>query len=177
MIEPWKTEHPSHTARHARAKPHVAWDKFANGENSFYAKHLELLAPHLPQLTATELRVAALCSGQMPTAEMAKVLGISVRTVEGHFRSIRKKIGMKREHGSLQIAMMKFHLRIVNGSAPPTHILKLRHHNLKTRSLHVVPISNSCVIFVAQIKREPRPSKSTVSLGSNPATGLPGAEI
>lgn len=57
-----------------------------------------------PQLTPMELRIAIMIVHNLRSKEMAESLHISVRTIEGHRRAIRKKLALQPEQ-SIQAAL------------------------------------------------------------------------
>lgn len=52
------------------------------------------LSQRYPSLTPTELRVCSLLRGNMTTKEIADLLGVTTRSIEGHRYNIRKKIDL-----------------------------------------------------------------------------------
>ena len=60
---------------------------------------IEDLHQRFPTLSQTELKLCALIRLGSPSKELATVLSMSVRTIEWHRASIRKKLGLKREEG------------------------------------------------------------------------------
>ena len=78
--------------RKSRAKRFLQWEQLELTTNGFYAQHLKKVSKHLPMLTRSELRVAALVSGLLPSREIARILGIAEHSVENHRSNIRKKI-------------------------------------------------------------------------------------
>ena len=92
-------------------------EKLANsGLNSLQTAYLEILQAHLNEivspftrnlsirqwnLTPTQMQVAILIRQGRTTTEIAKLLGLSVRTVETHRQSIRVKFGLARKKTNL----------------------------------------------------------------------------
>ena len=76
----------------SRAKKHKAWEQHELVSHGFYGQHLEQIALFAPTLTRSELRVAALVSGLLSTAEIARILGLQEHSVENYKTRIRKKL-------------------------------------------------------------------------------------
>jgi DNA-binding CsgD family transcriptional regulator len=83
--------------RKPRAKTFFTWEQNEMATHGFYADHLEIVAARCPNLSPMEARVAALASGLLPTAEIARILGVTEHSVENHRTSIRKKLGLDRK--------------------------------------------------------------------------------
>jgi len=56
-----------------------------------------MLAERCPRLTPTELKVCALLKINLSNKEVGKLLSVSLRNVESHRYSIRKKLGLPSE--------------------------------------------------------------------------------
>lgn len=69
------------------------------------------LMQRIPELTSSELRIAALIMGGKTTAEAAAALGTSERTIENHRYRIRKKIRIPKD-ADLQSALEGKHNKI-----------------------------------------------------------------
>jgi len=72
----------------------VDWDKY---ESQFKAVHPEFARQVLerwPEITATELRVCSLLRMNLRSDQIAKIFGVSERTIESHRFWIRKKMGL-----------------------------------------------------------------------------------
>ena len=88
---------PPAKKRHKRRKAHLAWELADRDSSGLRARSLELLATKFPKLTTMELHVCVLVKERVPSWRIAEILGIGLRTVEGH-RMIARKI-MKIPHG------------------------------------------------------------------------------
>jgi DNA-binding CsgD family transcriptional regulator len=72
----------------------VDWDNY---ETLFKAVHPEFarkLAETWPEISATELRVCALLKLNLRSDQIAKIFGVSERTIESHRFWIRKKMNL-----------------------------------------------------------------------------------
>jgi len=79
--------------RRARTKRHLAWEQAELASGGLYARYLNDIAHHYPQLTGMELRVAALVKAMLPSWRIGEILGITEKAVENYRVKIRRKIG------------------------------------------------------------------------------------
>jgi DNA-binding CsgD family transcriptional regulator len=79
--------------RRSRAKRHIAWEQAELASGGLYARYLNDIAHHYPQLTAMELRVAALVKALLPSWKIGEMLGIQEKVVENYRVKIRRKTG------------------------------------------------------------------------------------
>ncbi len=73
------------------------WETFENQFNQVHGSFLRELSTRYPILTPAELKIAVLTRLNLPTKAMANLLCLSVRTVENHRQSIRKKLQVASE--------------------------------------------------------------------------------
>lgn len=73
------------------------WQVFEERFRQVHPEFVRTLLARYPDLTPTEVKVCALMSINITTKEIADILYTSVRTVEGHRRFIRRKLGLDRE--------------------------------------------------------------------------------
>jgi len=67
-----------------------------------YPNFLTRLSQAFPQLTPTELKLCALLKNNLSSKDIARLLNISVRSVESHRLSIRTKLRLKRKDNLVQ---------------------------------------------------------------------------
>jgi DNA-binding CsgD family transcriptional regulator len=80
--------------RHANSrKVHLAWEQAELMSHGIYGDFMQRIAARYPELSPTELRIAALVKAQMQSWRIAELLGICEDTVENHRIHIRRKIG------------------------------------------------------------------------------------
>lgn len=60
------------------------------------------LSNHFEKLTPTELQVADLIKNGKSSKEVGEILGLAVRTIESHRKSIRRKLGLQNKKVNLQ---------------------------------------------------------------------------
>lgn len=70
------------------------WRRFREGFGSLHPEFLPLLARRYPEVTPTELKIAALLKIGLSTKELADVLCISLHTANTHRRRLRRKLGL-----------------------------------------------------------------------------------
>lgn len=74
-----------------------AWEQFATHFDDVHANYLRKLKEHCPQLTGTDLKLAAFLKLSLTTKEIAQLLNISIRGVETSRYRLRKKLGLTNE--------------------------------------------------------------------------------
>jgi DNA-binding CsgD family transcriptional regulator len=79
--------------RRTRKKRHIAWEQAELASGGLYARYLNEIAHHYPQLTQSERRVAALVKALLPNWRIGEILGITEKAVENYRVKIRRKIG------------------------------------------------------------------------------------
>ncbi|RYF85554.1 MAG: hypothetical protein EON98_06245 [Chitinophagaceae bacterium] len=77
------------------------WEDFARHFDSVHADYLKKLKENYPDLTTSELKLAAYLRLNLSTKEIAQLLGISVRGVETSRYRLRKKLGLTNEDANL----------------------------------------------------------------------------
>jgi DNA-binding CsgD family transcriptional regulator len=85
------------------------WEQFAVHFDSVHANYLRNLKEYCPELTVTELKLAAYLRLNLNTKEIAQLLNISVRGVETSRYRLRKKLSLPNE-----IKLSDFLLRFVD---------------------------------------------------------------
>lgn len=70
------------------------WAAFEERFSNVHGAFLATLSARHPELSATELKVCALMRINLDTKEIARMLSSSVRTIQNHRYSIRKKLGL-----------------------------------------------------------------------------------
>jgi DNA-binding CsgD family transcriptional regulator len=78
--------------RHNRRKTHLAWEQADRASDGLYSHNMELIERKFPELTPMQLRVCAMVKAHLTSWLIAKKLGISERTVEGHCTNAHKKM-------------------------------------------------------------------------------------
>jgi DNA-binding CsgD family transcriptional regulator len=73
------------------------WQQFEEQLNAMQGDFLNTLSRKYPDLTLTERKVAALMRLNLSSKAVANLLCLSVRTVENHRLSIRKKLGLNND--------------------------------------------------------------------------------
>jgi DNA-binding CsgD family transcriptional regulator len=73
------------------------WQQFEEQMNAMQGDFLSTLSRKYPELTMTERKVAALMRLNLSSKAVANLLCLSVRTVENHRLSIRKKVGLNND--------------------------------------------------------------------------------
>lgn len=73
------------------------WQQFEEQLNAMQGDFLSTLSRKYPDLTLTERKVAALMRLNLSSKAVANLLCLSVRTVENHRLSIRKKVGLNND--------------------------------------------------------------------------------
>jgi tetratricopeptide (TPR) repeat protein/DNA-binding CsgD family transcriptional regulator len=72
----------------------INWTKFDAEFRATYPEFQSKLVQRYPELTGMEMKVCALLKLKLTSADIAKVLCLSDRSVEGHRLRIRKKMGL-----------------------------------------------------------------------------------
>ena len=83
---------PKH--RKTRAKRHQAWEQLDSDSGGTYSSFFRDLLTRYPELSMTELIVAALIKGMLQSHEISQGLSIHLKTVENHRNRIRRKLGL-----------------------------------------------------------------------------------
>ena len=83
------------------------WEQFARHFDSVHANYLKKLKDHYPDLTTSELKLAAYLRLNLSTKEIAQLLNISIRGVETSRYRLRKKLGLTNEDANLYGFLME----------------------------------------------------------------------
>jgi tetratricopeptide (TPR) repeat protein/DNA-binding CsgD family transcriptional regulator len=70
------------------------WQRFEQEFQLMHHEFLERLSRRCPRLTPAELKVCAMLKINLSNKEMANLLSVSLRSIESHRYSIRKKLGL-----------------------------------------------------------------------------------
>ncbi len=81
----------------AELNPAEEWEKFSIHFDTVHANYLKKLRETCPEVTSTELKLAAYLRLNLSTKEIAQLLNISVRGVETSRYRLRKKLGLPNE--------------------------------------------------------------------------------
>ncbi len=73
------------------------WEQFAKHFDSVHTNYLKKLKEYCPDLTATELKLAAYLRLSLSSKEIAQLMNISIRGVETSRYRLRKKLGLNNE--------------------------------------------------------------------------------
>jgi DNA-binding CsgD family transcriptional regulator len=73
--------------------------------NALIVKYMSVLSEQHPDLSRTEVEVAALLQMNFKTKDIAQIMGITEKTVENHRINIRRKLKLER-HQNLQTTLM-----------------------------------------------------------------------
>jgi len=73
------------------------WEQFAMHFDNVHTNYLKALKDHCPDLTASELKLAAYLRLNLTTKEIAQLMNISIRGVETSRYRLRKKLGLTNE--------------------------------------------------------------------------------
>ncbi|HEX2629642.1 MAG TPA: triple tyrosine motif-containing protein [Chitinophagaceae bacterium] len=73
------------------------WEQFAVHFDSVHTNYLKRLKEYCPELTASELKLAAYLRLSLSTKEIAQLMNISIRGVETSRYRLRKKLGLANE--------------------------------------------------------------------------------
>lgn len=77
------------------------WEQFARHFDNVHSNYLKKLKESFPDLTTSELKLAAYLRLNLSTKEIAQLLNISVRGVETSRYRLRKKLGLTNEDANL----------------------------------------------------------------------------
>lgn len=77
--------------------PALEWEQFARHFDSVHANYLKKLKEFCPDLSPTELKLAAYLRLNLSSKEIAQLMTISIRGVETSRYRLRKKLGLKAE--------------------------------------------------------------------------------
>jgi ligand-binding sensor domain-containing protein len=77
------------------------WEQFARHFDTVHTNYLKKLKEHCPDLTASELKLAAYLRLSLSTKEIAQLMNISIRGVETSRYRLRKKLGLTNEEANL----------------------------------------------------------------------------
>ena len=89
--------------RPSRAKQSRAWEQADKESGGMYASYYHHLATGDHDLTAMEMRVAAMIMGMNSTRQIAEKLAIARRTAENHRFHIRRKLQITGENMERQL--------------------------------------------------------------------------
>jgi tetratricopeptide (TPR) repeat protein/DNA-binding CsgD family transcriptional regulator len=70
------------------------WERFEQEFQRIHHDFLKMLSQRCPLLTPAELKVCAMLKINLSNKEMANLLSVSLRSIESHRYSIRKKLGL-----------------------------------------------------------------------------------
>lgn len=90
------------------------WEQFARHFDTVHTNYLKKLKEHCPDLTASELKLAAYLRLNLTTKEIAQLMNISIRGVETSRYRLRKKLGLTNEDANLYTFLIE--LTAGNGS-------------------------------------------------------------
>ncbi len=85
-----------------RKKRHLAWEDAERELDGLYGRYFNACRKAFPSLSPMECRVCALAKARLPNWRVAEILKISERTVENHFRSVRKKLDLPKRTRMIQ---------------------------------------------------------------------------
>lgn len=77
------------------------WEQFARHFDTVHTNYLKKLKDHCPDLSASELKLAAYLRLNLSTKEIAQLMNISIRGVETSRYRLRKKLGLTNEEANL----------------------------------------------------------------------------
>ncbi len=77
------------------------WEQFAHHFDSVHSNYLKKLKEHCPELSTSELKLAAYLRLNLSTKEIAQLMNISTRGVETSRYRLRKKLGLTNEESNL----------------------------------------------------------------------------
>jgi DNA-binding CsgD family transcriptional regulator len=88
-----------------RAKTCLAWERYDVETKGIYAPRLAKIASACPDLTPTQLRIAALVTGLLPSYEIGRILCITESAVERVRSRIRSKLQLS-DRASLTASLL-----------------------------------------------------------------------
>ncbi len=91
--------------RRCRAKTCLAWQRYDVETKGVYAPRLAKIAAACPDMTPTQLRIAALITGLLPSHEIARILCTTEHAVEKVRMRIRKRLTLT-GHASLGASLI-----------------------------------------------------------------------
>jgi DNA-binding CsgD family transcriptional regulator/ligand-binding sensor domain-containing protein len=77
------------------------WEQFARHFDTVHTNYLKKLKEYCPDLTASELKLAAYLRLSLSTKEIAQLMNISIRGVETSRYRLRKKLGLTNDEANL----------------------------------------------------------------------------
>jgi len=77
------------------------WEQFARHFDNVHANYLKKLKEYCPELTTSELKLAAYLRLSLSTKEIAQLMNISIRGVETSRYRLRKKLGLTNDEANL----------------------------------------------------------------------------
>jgi DNA-binding CsgD family transcriptional regulator len=77
------------------------WEQFARHFDSVHSNYLKKLKEYCPDLSTSELKLAAYLRLNLSTKEIAQLMNISIRGVETSRYRLRKKLGLTNEEANL----------------------------------------------------------------------------
>jgi hypothetical protein len=94
IVPDCKNEKPKYI-RKSRAKRCIGWDNYIATTHSASVNRIQPIARCFPELTPHQLRIAALVADQLPSYEIAKILGVKENAVNKVRCRMRKGIAIK----------------------------------------------------------------------------------
>jgi DNA-binding CsgD family transcriptional regulator len=91
--------------RRCRAKTCLAWQRYDVETRGIYSVRLSKIAAVCPDMTPTQLRIAALVTGLLPSHQIASILCITESAVERVRSRIRRRL-MLSDHASLTASLL-----------------------------------------------------------------------
>ena len=83
------------------------WEQFSKHFDNVHTDYLKKLKDHCPDLTTSELKLAAYLRLSLTTKEIAQLMNISVRGVETSRYRLRKKLGLTNDEANLYDHLLK----------------------------------------------------------------------
>jgi len=77
------------------ARGEESWQVFETQFKAIHTGFMEFIATQYPELSGMEMKVCALLKINLSSKEISSMLNLSIRTVESHRLSIRKKLGLE----------------------------------------------------------------------------------